>query len=227
MYGTTGIDFHDYVTGTAAGLIPGTFLYVYMGHAVRSLVELLSSDPNALGLEYQLAFIAGVTMTVIVTMYLANEARLVGQMPLSAEAAEKRDSEVESLVDTEVVGVTLTSMQPGVRDSAVGVMSMCGREQSRDHSPRSMWECQNEEDLARDEEMGLLSMDNVDSPHPPRTHSHAMMEECTLKGDESFASWLSTFNAPKLGNAAIAALKTYTPLSIHDSHTVLNGRLPD
>merc|ERR1711988_574093 len=81
MYGTTGVEFQTYVAATALGLCPGTFMYVYTGHALRSLVDLLSGDPKALGLQYQILFVVGVVMTVLVSIYLANEARIVGSIP--------------------------------------------------------------------------------------------------------------------------------------------------
>lgn len=85
LYGTTGVEFYTYISATAAGLAPGTFMYVYTGHAIRSLVDLLSGDPKALGLQYQVLFVVGMVLTVLVSMYLANEARLVGNLPLPSE----------------------------------------------------------------------------------------------------------------------------------------------
>jgi len=85
LYGTTGVNFKTYVSGTGLGLVPGTFIYVYVGHALHSLVDLLSGDPKTITLEYQVIFVVGVAMTVVVSIYLANEARLVGQLPLPTE----------------------------------------------------------------------------------------------------------------------------------------------
>jgi len=78
LYGTTGVPFWTYITATAAGLCPGSFMYVYMGHALRSLSDLLSGDPKILSLHYQVVLVLGVAMTVLVSFYLANQARLVG-----------------------------------------------------------------------------------------------------------------------------------------------------
>ena len=35
----------------------GTFIYVYVGHALHSLVDLLSGDPKAITLEYQAIYL--------------------------------------------------------------------------------------------------------------------------------------------------------------------------
>jgi len=85
LYGTTGVPLSTYVSGTALGVGPGTFLYVYIGHALHSLVDLLSGDPQALGLHYQVLFVVSVGLTVVVTLFLANEARLVGQLPIASD----------------------------------------------------------------------------------------------------------------------------------------------
>ena len=69
VYGTTTVDFGTYVAGTALGLSPGTFLYVFLGYQLRSLVELLES-PSKLGVEYQLLFMLGVTLTAVTSIYL-------------------------------------------------------------------------------------------------------------------------------------------------------------
>lgn len=86
LYGTTGIDFYTYISATACGLSPGTFMYVYAGHAIRSLVDLMSGDPKSIGIQYQILFVMGMVVSVLVSMYLANQARLVGQMPLPSES---------------------------------------------------------------------------------------------------------------------------------------------
>jgi len=78
LYGTTGVPFWTYITATAAGLCPGSFMYVYMGHALRSLSELLSGNPKFLSLHFQVVLVLGVALTFLVSFYLANQARLVG-----------------------------------------------------------------------------------------------------------------------------------------------------
>merc|ERR1712166_1185569 len=48
LYGTTGIPFLTYSTATFCGVAPGTFLYVYLGHALHSLTDLLSNKEGPL-----------------------------------------------------------------------------------------------------------------------------------------------------------------------------------
>lgn len=93
LYGTSGVDFYTYVSASTLGLIPGSFMYVYTGHALRSLNDLLSGDLQALTVYYQMLCLVGVVTTVLVSIKLANDARLVGQ-PIQQDSGE--DSETSA-----------------------------------------------------------------------------------------------------------------------------------
>merc|ERR1711998_457002 len=97
LYGTTGVPFGTYFTASAMGLIPGSFMYVYTGHALRSLSDLLSGDPKSFTLYYQVLALLGITTTVLVFVKLANDARLVGQPPVQDSVM----GEVEPANDSE------------------------------------------------------------------------------------------------------------------------------
>jgi uncharacterized membrane protein YdjX (TVP38/TMEM64 family) len=71
LYGLTSIGFWSYLLTSWLAMLPGTFLYVYLGHAagitVRGAVERTGAEWAALGVS--------LTATVIVSLYLASRAR--------------------------------------------------------------------------------------------------------------------------------------------------------
>lgn len=181
LYGTTGVDFYTYVIATAAGLCPGTFMYVYTGHALRSLVDLLSGDPQALSLQYQVLFVAGIVMTILVSMYLANEARLVGQLPLPSEAKPS--------VTHEALSLEVTPLGTSGSQSTMGGLSATRLGDSL------KW-AQNH----ANEEMGLLECDEHLRVEPGSIHGEATPGP--VRADEGFMVWLSTFDVRALSTGA-------------------------
>ncbi len=70
LYGLTPVRFSHYVTATAVGMLPGSFLYVYLGAAGRSLGENSERSP------WEWAMLgAGLVATVAATVYLSRLAK--------------------------------------------------------------------------------------------------------------------------------------------------------
>jgi len=101
LYGTTGVPFLTYITATAAGLCPGSFMYVYIGHTLRTLSDLLSGNPKILSLHFQVVLVLGVAMTVLVSFYLANQARLVAAGQDANNMNSEGHDEEMGLVETD------------------------------------------------------------------------------------------------------------------------------
>lgn len=71
--GLTGVRLRDYVLGSFVGMLPGTFLYVYLGSLVRDVAELAAGTSGGAGTRY-LQW-AGLAATVAVTAYITRVAR--------------------------------------------------------------------------------------------------------------------------------------------------------
>jgi uncharacterized membrane protein YdjX (TVP38/TMEM64 family) len=69
----TGVRLRDYVLGSFVGMLPGTFLYVYLGSLVRDVAELAAGTSGGAGTQY-LQW-AGLAATVAVTVYITRVAR--------------------------------------------------------------------------------------------------------------------------------------------------------
>lgn len=72
--GLTGVRLHDYVLGSFIGMLPGTFLYIYIGSLVGDLAALTHGDATA-GAARQALSLIGLAATVIVTVYVTRVAR--------------------------------------------------------------------------------------------------------------------------------------------------------
>jgi len=73
-YGVTGVRFRDYALASLLGMIPGTFMYVYLGSAARSVAE-LSTGTAERGVAQQLLFAAGLIATIAVSWFVTKIAR--------------------------------------------------------------------------------------------------------------------------------------------------------
>ncbi len=85
LYGLTGIRFWPYVLTSWIAMLPGTFLYVYLGHAGRIGLEAASGGGTRTRGPAEWGMLAvGLLATVAVTIYLTRLAR-------RAPAAERHD----------------------------------------------------------------------------------------------------------------------------------------
>ncbi len=75
-FGLSSVPFKTYVVASWIGMLPGTFMYIYLGSAARSLAALLSGElrrtPGQLAM-----FAAGLVATVAVTTIVTRAARRV------------------------------------------------------------------------------------------------------------------------------------------------------
>jgi uncharacterized membrane protein YdjX (TVP38/TMEM64 family) len=73
--GPTRVRLRDYVIASALGMLPGTFLYVYLGSLVTNASELLSGRRPSLGAWGQVLYWGGLIATVLVTVLITRTAR--------------------------------------------------------------------------------------------------------------------------------------------------------
>ena len=73
-YGLTSIRLRDYLLGSWLGMLPGTFLYIYLGSAIGSVTDLVAGriEPNP---WQQVAYVLGLIATLAVTIMLARLAK--------------------------------------------------------------------------------------------------------------------------------------------------------
>ncbi len=74
LYGLTAIRFVPYVLASWLAMLPGTFLYVYLGHAGRAGLEAAGGDSGRSPGEWAL-LAAGLVATAAVTIYVTRLAR--------------------------------------------------------------------------------------------------------------------------------------------------------
>ena len=75
MFGLTGIRFLPYVLASWAFMLPGTFLYVYLGHAAGQAVEAAAGSSTTGNTAQTVFLIVGLLATVAVTVYVTKLAR--------------------------------------------------------------------------------------------------------------------------------------------------------
>ncbi len=73
--GLTRVSLRDYALASLLGMLPGTFLYVYLGSLVTSASELLSGKRPAMGLWEQILYWGGLAATLVVTVLITRMAR--------------------------------------------------------------------------------------------------------------------------------------------------------
>jgi uncharacterized membrane protein YdjX (TVP38/TMEM64 family) len=72
--GLTSVRLRDYVLGSFIGMLPGTFLYVYLGSLVSDVAALGAGTPDG-GLARQVLSVVGLIATIAVTVYVTRLAR--------------------------------------------------------------------------------------------------------------------------------------------------------
>lgn len=73
-FGLTRVRLKDYVLASWIGMLPGTFMYVYLGSAVKNLADLLAGRVEG-GWEQNVLFAVGLIATIAVTVYVTRIAR--------------------------------------------------------------------------------------------------------------------------------------------------------
>merc|ERR1711934_563435 len=73
-YALTDVSFVTYFWATWLGLMPGTFVYVYMGSALRNLADVVSGSTHG-SKASMLLLILGVVATLLVLVYVMREAQ--------------------------------------------------------------------------------------------------------------------------------------------------------
>ncbi|MHB1845617.1 MAG: TVP38/TMEM64 family protein [Deltaproteobacteria bacterium] len=73
--GLTRVSLRDYVVASFLGMLPGTFLYVYLGSTVTSATELLSGKRPQAGGFGQLLYWGGLGATLLATVLISRVAK--------------------------------------------------------------------------------------------------------------------------------------------------------
>ena len=84
--GLTGVRLRDYVLGSFVGMLPGTFLYVYLGSLLGDVAGLYAHASPA-GTARHVLSIVGLVATVVVTVYITRIARRALAEELDARTA--------------------------------------------------------------------------------------------------------------------------------------------
>jgi uncharacterized membrane protein YdjX (TVP38/TMEM64 family) len=75
FYGLTGVKFWAYVFASWIGMIPGTFLYVYIGTAGKGAVMVGRDEAIQYGWQYWILLSVGLAATIVVTIWITKIAR--------------------------------------------------------------------------------------------------------------------------------------------------------
>lgn len=93
--GLTRVRLRDYILGSFLGMLPGTFLYVYLGSSVANITSLASHKTASGGVAEHLLFWGGLVATILVVVLVTRTARQVldrslQQSPVSNAAKGER-----------------------------------------------------------------------------------------------------------------------------------------
>ena len=88
--GLTRVGLGSYVLGSFLGMLPGTFLYVYLGSLISSVARLARGAPTDESSAQQALMWGGLVATVVVTVYITRLAKraLAQRMPSPSPAAQ-------------------------------------------------------------------------------------------------------------------------------------------
>lgn len=75
MFGLTPIPFRPYLVASWISMLPGTFMYVYLGYAGREGLASVGTGPQEKTLGEWLLMVLGLMATIIVTVYVTRLAR--------------------------------------------------------------------------------------------------------------------------------------------------------
>jgi len=95
IYGLTAVRFGPYVLASWAGMLPGTFMYVYAGYAAARGLEAATGAAPGTGLTTWLQLLIGLAATVAVTVYVTRLAmraireQVVADGPAAPQSTEQ------------------------------------------------------------------------------------------------------------------------------------------
>jgi uncharacterized membrane protein YdjX (TVP38/TMEM64 family) len=99
LYGLTSIRFRPYVLASWLCMLPGTFVYVYIGHLGAQGLQAAGGGSNAVGIGKTVLLVAGLVATVVVTVYVTRLARrALSEQGALAAAAGAGHSEAKGAV---------------------------------------------------------------------------------------------------------------------------------
>ncbi len=133
LFGLTGIRFVPYVLASWAFMLPGTFLYVYLGHAAGRAVEAAASGSTSRSTPEVIFLVVGLLATVAVTVYVTKLARrAIGQQTEIGGDAPVQETEPAVEADT-VAGPTASPRVAWI--SAIAALLCLGLAANRDRIP--------------------------------------------------------------------------------------------
>jgi uncharacterized membrane protein YdjX (TVP38/TMEM64 family) len=75
LFGLTAIRFWSYVLASWLAMLPGTFMYIYLGHLGRESLAAAADAPSSKGAGEWALLVVGLIATVVVTIFVARLAR--------------------------------------------------------------------------------------------------------------------------------------------------------
>lgn len=91
--GLTRVSTRDYVVGSAIGMAPGTFLYLYLGSLVTSASQLLSGERPSAGPAGTALYVGGLIATLAVTVWVTRKARAALSKTLDATGGTRKEAQ--------------------------------------------------------------------------------------------------------------------------------------
>src|SRR5260370_24314593 len=85
--GLTRVRLRDFVLASFLGMLPGTFLYVYLGSSVANLAALASGNATGVGMRQHVLFWGGLAATILVVVLVTRTARQALNRSLQQEPA--------------------------------------------------------------------------------------------------------------------------------------------
>ena len=73
-YGLTKVRFRDYLLGSWIGMLPGTFMYVYLGATAKNLAAIVAGEVEG-GMGQKILMGVGLLATIVVTVVITRVAR--------------------------------------------------------------------------------------------------------------------------------------------------------
>lgn len=96
LYGLTGIRFWPYLLTSWLAMLPGTFLYIYLGHVGRAAIEAASGERSRTPAEWAM-LVVGSMATVAATVYITRLARqALRHRAGNVEDVQAKDSDVNA-----------------------------------------------------------------------------------------------------------------------------------